>query len=221
MTAADLFLLLFVGIIALGLICVIGPFMTKGRLSRQLRTLLAPFSTAVTIVAQLKVVRYDIPSSSVAAQIIESWFPHNETELLEGAPAPVYGRFSRSLNYNSGTGSVALELFYSLNYLNSNFLLSRRVGTLTCHLHDYAKVKQTEIRYEWDGNELAVSDLFSPEYKVLHYVLERICSEFICRSYKEITQAEDLSKSPHGRYGKPARQVKPWWRTYSAGEHGQ
>jgi hypothetical protein len=219
--AADLSALFWIIIFAVGMFCVFAPLLARGRLAAKLEKLFSLVTKPVGIVASLSRIKYDIPDVNLACQIIQSWFPHDETESIANAPAPVCGRLTKTVNYNTGAGQVVLQLFYDILLPNSNFVIARRTGTLTCNLRGDLALKQVEIEFVWDGAEHALKDIFSADYQVLHYLLDRIKSEYFCRGFTEIggasqsRPAESPAKRPVGR------QVKQWWRTYSGGAQEQ
>jgi hypothetical protein len=217
----DFSLFMWISIFAIGSVLVFAPLIARGRLATKFEKVLALFSNPNSIVRSLKTVSYDIPDAAIALQIIESWFPHEETEALDGAPTPVCGRISKSMNLAAGQRSLAFELFYELLLPNSNIALARRRGTLICYFRNHPSLRQTEIEYVWDGAEFAFTDIFSTDYKILHYMVDRIRSEFLCRGYKEIAAANEPLVTETRARAIPGAQVKQWWRTYSAGEHGE
>ena len=204
----------------IGLLCVMAPLLA-GKRANKLTKLVALFSTPLQTESSLKKLRYDIPKATLFAQIVESWFPHDETEQIEGTPAPVCGRFSKNLNHITGEGTVALEIFYDIVVPQTRIPLNRRRGKLTMRLHEDLARKQTEVEYLWEGAELALSDMFSIDAKVLRYFIERIKNEFKARGYSELTPGGESQVLEQKSRTLGVRQAKQWWRTYDAGATGQ
>jgi hypothetical protein len=223
-SAPDLSFFLWMAAIVIGLICVMAPLLAGKRYAREinkLTKLMALFSTPPQTEASLKKLRYDIPKANLFAQIVESWFPHDETEQIAGAPAPVCGRFSKQLNHITGDGAVALEVFYDIVLPQTPIPVHRRRGKLTMRLHEDAPRKQTEVEYIWEGAELAVSDLFSIDAKILRYFIDRIKNEFRARGYSELSPEGESQALEQKARALGGRQAKQWWRTYDAGATGQ
>lgn len=205
-----------------------------GRKMKRLQKKLNFFAPVPDLAVDVDVAQYDIAQSQLAAQIIESWFPHDETELLAGAPEALCGRFSKYINNKNGTAELTLKVFYDpfIEFKNAPLptALFLSQAFFIWHIREIGN-GQIEIRYEWIGNDMAMTDIFSTDYKVLHYLIKRTEKEFELRNYKRMhlaaappSAASQRSASGQisgaGKAG-AGKQVTKWWRTYEASEHGE
>lgn len=221
-STSDTSLLLWLFIFIASLAIAFAPFLASGRFHKKLMKALGVFSKPIEVTGSLGCARYNIADVTVAAQIIQSWFPHDETDYFPNAPAPLCGRLTRSINFNQGTGAITFEVFYDIFFPGSSFTVSRRSARFTCHLREDRALKELDIEYEWNGAEFALTDLFSIDYKVARFLMEKTHSEFLCRGYKVLKQLADSNEAPLPAARTMAgRQVKQWWRGYSAGEQGE
>ncbi|MBX9686688.1 MAG: hypothetical protein K2X27_08300, partial [Candidatus Obscuribacterales bacterium] len=188
--------------------------------ARRLEKLFGIFSRPPEISGIIARSEFDIPTASIAAQIIRSWFPYEESENLEGAPEPLCGRLSSAINNYTGSAELTLKLFYdpilpfkagplpALGHASSAFFV--------WHLRESSK-GCVEVKYEWIGPDIALSDLFSSDYRILHYLIERSEQEFLCRNYKKL---EAQAAKPQAAAKTQAKPLRNWWRSYSADGNG-
>lgn len=183
-------------------------------------------------------VSYDGLASETAFQIVESWFPHDETELIDGAPFPMCGRFSKNFYRHSFRqyGEITLEVFFKrpkgASFLSQLLQLKDSKVSLLLKLEQYQRSLQ--MRYIWIGPTSKIHDLFSPEYKVLKYLVDRLELEFAVRGYqpfelvgdkqrkKKAFAAPMSAKGLQKQYLQAAKDAeleysKQWGRAYVAG----
>lgn len=164
---------------------------------------------------------FTVPEARMAMQIIESWFPHNETDLVKGAPVAVWGWVRKSLNYSAGTGEIRMQLYYRASSHNKNGI-SVTVKTSSAMLLIHVKEKKifrgtgTELAYDWVGPIHAFTDKSSSDYKVLDYMIKRVAKEYESRGF-HLVKDENEPVPTHASRG---QEPKMWWREYSATTDG-
>ncbi len=197
-------------LVAAFLFVILLPYLLQGSKLKRWQRFMNLISQAPETRAQVKTIELDIDKVRTAIQIIESWFPHSETEAIDGAPLPIHGRLHKSVNVQSRKHEVELEIYYPISYLSLNIRQAKAqfIISLSQSLRG-----GTEISFEWQGAETAISDLFSTDYQVLHYLIDRTEQEFFVRNYKEIPRVSAKTQARSG----PSQKPKQWWRTYNAG----
>lgn len=217
-SAPDLTFFVWIGIICAGLVfgvlaSVLG--WHKHKKLRHLRRAFRFLAKPDQIDAEVRKAEYAVLELSNAVQIISSWFTHDDTESLQGAPTRVLGRLLKTMNLNRGSGEITLTIFYDLPFVLKDFSinLAQATAQLVLDIRETGK-GQIEITYKWSGADLAITDMFSIDYKVLHYLIDRTEKEFVQRGYKCISDEKakgDVEKKMLLRAG----QSKQWWRKYS------
>lgn len=219
-TSADLSFIVWLLLMLIFLIAFVGSLFLSPARKKRLDKLLSLFSEPEQCQHQFAQFAINCPNISIAAQILESWFPHLENEYIEGAPVPVCGRFHKLINYNADRGEIELELFYKSPIEIKNLKIAERQSKARFkiameHVYKNSSKEGVILKYQWQGAESAISDIFSSDYRVLHYLMDRIEKEFESRGYKK-----DSKVQPPGQRNK-SKAPKQWWRSFSAGSQGE
>ena len=195
-------MLLICGVLGLTLL---PHFLNPKRLKKFQKTIGA-FSAPPRIDAPLDTVFFDVEQVPLAVQIIQGWFPREETEFMEGAPAGLHGRLIKDLHYREGKAEIELNVFYRATPFR------RDSGSLFISMEEVGG--NLKVSYSWSGADTAITDMFCTDYAVLHYLIERTEKGFLDLNYHKLEKQMTAASSPKA----VTVQAKQWWRTFNASE---
>lgn len=204
-----LWMLLALGVLAL----ILAPYLLSGTKLKNFQRTMSLFSSPHEIEAPISTEYYNVPQVALAVQIIQSWFPREETELIPDAPVPVCGRLNRTLRYREGTAEIEMHVFYDIlaPFQSLNFPLRKANARFVISIEETNGL--CRFSYKWIGADTALTDMFSSDYRLLHYLLNRVEKEFLSLNYKK---SENLQTLPAAARAIASTQVKQWWRTFNA-----
>ena len=197
---------------------------------------------ADAVSAQITESEFDMPDANLAAGILFASCPHDETEVLAGAPGNLRLELTKTVpikkklsDWFGEFADVSLTLYYGvpLPIKGLEFTVRQAKAKFIAKLEelknpcppspDYPDgIKKTvRVKYIWEGANTATSDLFSQDYKVLHYLINKTEMEFRARGYKKIEKPRVRYVRRRGMPGGAATEQDPlkeshWMRSFDA-----
>lgn len=191
-----------------------------------------------TVSAQIKDSEFDMHDANVAASILLASYPHDETEVLQGAAGnlrvsvrktvPIKKKLS---DWFGEFANINLYLYYdvTLPLQGFSFTVRQANATFTIQLEelknpckpspDYPDGIRTSLRarYIWKGADTAISDMFSVDYKILHYLIKRTEMELEARGFKKLARPAPALAGRQRKAGASKQAPEEqWMRSFEA-----
>lgn len=206
----------------------------KKNITRVINAIHAPNTVSV----QVSESEFDMLDAKIAAGILLASYPHDETEVIAGAPGNLTVQIRKTIpiekTLNDWFGEFAdinLSLYYDvpLPIQGLGFTVRKAMAKLVIKLEELknpCKVsedfpegirKTLRIKYMWEGASTATSDMFSQDYKILHYLIKRTELEINARGYKRLENPNLVQKKRRrkSRFSQAEKDAH-WTRSFEA-----
>lgn len=181
---------------------------------------------------------FDISTAQAAQRIINGSLPHDETYVLSGGSVAFNLQMELLYDARSSEYTADIDVFPKATNIMDWLVYYILVGMVGRFARLQVRIGQQTnntvyFKYIWTGHEKAIQKPSTVEYKIMHYLTNRLEQEFLARGYRKIGRSQAPAGHPnttlHFEMNEEAtvqkRQAraqlnKQWWRSYVASAQG-